>query len=57
MMAKTPSHYRITVNRPLEFFGARLRPGARYTVKAAVYDALRATHPEAIASADPMRTE
>jgi hypothetical protein len=56
-MAKTPSHYRITVNRYLEFATARFRPGARYTIKASVYDALKAEHPEAIASASPIRVE
>lgn len=54
-MAKKPTHYKITVNRHLEFAGARLRPGARYTVKASVYDALNAEHPGVIASADPMQ--
>lgn len=56
-MAKTPSHYRITVNRHIEFAGARFRPGARYTLKASVYDALTAEHPEAIASTSPIRME
>ena len=56
-MAKTPSHYRIMVNRHLEFSTARFRPGARYTVKASVYDALKEEHPEAIASASPIRME
>lgn len=56
-MAKKPTHYKITVNRHLEFASARFRPGARYTVKAAVYDALNAEHAEAIASASPIQTE
>lgn len=56
-MAKTPSHYRITVNRHIEFATARFRPGARYTIKASVYDALKEEHPEAIASASPIRME
>lgn len=56
-MAKAPSHYKITVNRHLEFAAARFRPGARYTVKASVYDALKAEHPEAIASASPIQME
>lgn len=56
-MAKSPSHYKITVNRYFEFAGARFRPGARYTVKATVYDALKTEQPEAIASADPIQME
>ena len=56
-MAKAPSHHRITVNRHIEFAGARFRPGARYTLKASVYDALKAEHPEVIASASPIRME
>lgn len=56
-MAKTPTHYKITVNRHIEFAAARFRPGARYTLKASVYDALKAEHPEAIASASPIRME
>lgn len=56
-MAKSPSHYKVTVNRYFEFAGARFRPGARYTVKASVYDAMKAEHPEAIASADPVQGE
>jgi hypothetical protein len=54
-MAKTPTHYKITVNRPLEFATARFRPGARYTIKASVYDALTAEHPGVVASADPVQ--
>lgn len=56
-MAQSPTHYRITVNRPLEFARAQLNPGARYTLKAAVYDALKADHPEVIASAEPVQGE
>ena len=56
-MAKKSSHYKITVNRHIEFASARFRPGARYTVKASVYDALNAEHPEAIASASPFQME
>ena len=56
-MAKTPSHYKITVNRYFEIASARFRPGARYTIKAAIYDALKAEKPEAIASADPIHME
>lgn len=49
-MASKPTHYRVTVNRPFEHAGARFRPGALYTIKAAVYDALQAERPEAIAT-------
>jgi hypothetical protein len=56
-MARTPTHYRITVNRPLEVMNARFRPGARYTVKAAVHDALRDRAADAIATAEPMLVE
>ena len=56
-MASKPTHYRVTVNRPLEHSGARFRPGARYTVTAAVHDGLKTDHPEAIASADPLKME
>lgn len=56
-MAKKPTHYKITVNRHFEFASARFRPGARYTVKASIYDALKAEQPEAIASADPIMGE
>jgi hypothetical protein len=57
MMASKPTHYRITVNRPLEVANARFRPGARYTVKAAVHDALREQAADAIATAEPMLIE
>jgi len=53
-MASKPTHYRVTVNRPLEFAGARFRPGARYVVTTAIYDGLKADHPEAIATAEAM---
>lgn len=56
-MASKPSHYRVKVNRPFEHSGARFRPGARYTVTVAVYDGLKTHHPEAIASADPLKME
>jgi hypothetical protein len=56
-MARKPTHYRITVNRPLEVANARFRPGARYTVKAAVHDALREQAADAIATAEPMLME
>ena len=54
-MASKATHYRVTVNRPVEYAGAQFRPGARYTIKASVYDGLKADHPEAIASADPLK--
>jgi hypothetical protein len=54
-MASQPTHYRVTVNRPLDFAGARFRPGARYTVKASIYDGLQADHPEAIATSEPLK--
>lgn len=53
-MAKKPSHYELTVNRPVEIAGIRFRPGARYRVKAAMYDAVKQASPEAIASVDPI---
>ena len=56
-MPSKPTHYRITVNRPLELLNARFRPGARYTVKAAVHDTLREQAPDAIAAAEPMLME
>ncbi len=56
-MAKKPTHYRITVNRPVEAGGTRLRPGARYTVKAAVHDALRKDMSEAIVEATAVAME
>ena len=54
-MSRAPTHYKITVNRPLEFARARFRPGGRYTLKAEVYDQMKAEHDVAIASAEPMR--
>lgn len=56
-MAKKPSHYRITVKRPLEVMNARFRPGARYTVKAAVHDTIKDQAADAIATAEPMQME
>lgn len=56
-MPAQPTHYRLTVNRPLEYAGARFRPGARYTIKAAVFDGLKAGHPEAIATSEPLKKE
>lgn len=54
-MASKPTHYRVTVNRPLEFAGARFRPGARYIVTASIYDGLQADHSEAIATSEPLK--
>jgi hypothetical protein len=53
-MAKKPAHYELTVNRPVEIAGIRFRPGARYQVKAAMYDAVKQASPEAIASVGPI---
>ena len=54
-MAFKPTHYRVTVNRPLEFAGARFRPGARYTVTAAIFGGLQADHPAAVATSEPLK--
>jgi hypothetical protein len=51
------THYKVTVNRPVEYAGARFRPGACYTVKAKVYDGLNKEHPKVIATADPIKME
>lgn len=56
-MAKQPTHYRMTVNRPIEASGIVFKPDARYTVKAAVHDAIKEMAADAIASADPMLME
>ena len=53
-MTKKPSHYELTVNRPVEVDGIRFRPGALYQVKAAVHDALKRASPEAVASVAPI---
>jgi hypothetical protein len=53
-MAKKPSHYELTVNRPVEVDGIRFRPGARYQVKAAMYDAVKRASPDAVASVGPI---
>ncbi len=53
-MAKKPSHYELTVNRPVEIAGIRFRPGARYQVKTAMYEAVKQASPEAIASTSPV---
>jgi hypothetical protein len=54
-MASKPTHYKVTVNRPFEYAGARFRPGARYTIKASVFDGLQADHKEAIATSEPIK--
>ena len=54
-MPSKPTHYRVTVNRPLEFAGTRFRPGARYTVTATIFDGLQVDHPEAIATSEPLK--
>jgi hypothetical protein len=56
-MAHKPTHYRLTVNRPVSTSGMNFNPGAKYTVKAAVHDAMKETAADAIASADPMLLE
>lgn len=56
-MAKSPTHYRITVNRPIEASKMNFNPGAKYTVKASVHDAIKKTAADAIASAEPMMME
>ena len=53
-MAKKPSHYELTVNRPVEVDGVRFRPGARYQVKAAMYDAVERESPDAVATVSPI---
>lgn len=55
--APSPTHYRLTVNRPFEVSGIMLKPDARYTVKAAVHDQIRDIAADAIASAEPMIVE
>lgn len=56
-MAKNPTHYRMTVNRPVAASGMNFNPGSKYTVKAAVHDAIKETAADAIAAADPMLME
>ncbi len=53
-MAKTPTHYKLTVNRPVEVAGIMMKPGARYTVKATVHDQMKQDHPDAVTKADPL---
>jgi len=54
-MASKPTHYKVTANRPFEHAGARFRPGATYTIKAAIHDELQAERPEAIATSEPIK--
>ena len=56
-MARKPTHYRLTVSRPVAASGMNFNPGSRYTVKAAVYDTLREQAADAIATAEPMLME
>ena len=53
-MARKPSHYELTVNRPVEVNGIRFRPGARFQVKTAIYDAVKRASPDAVASVAPI---
>ncbi len=56
-MARKPTHYRLTVTRPVTAAGLNFNPGAKYMVKAAVHDQIRDQAPDAIASAEPMALE
>jgi hypothetical protein len=56
-MAKKPTHYKLTVNRPIEVAGITMKPGARYTVKATVHDQMKQDHPDAVTKADPLVKE
>jgi hypothetical protein len=56
-MARKPTHYRLTVSRPVAASGMNFNPGSRYTVKAAVHDALKEQAADAIATAEPMLME
>ena len=56
-MARKPTHYRLTVNRPLQVAKASFRPGARYRVKAAILDQIKDQDPAAIVSAEPVVAE
>ena len=56
-MAQNPTHYRLTVNRPVSASGMNFNPGSRYTVKAAVHDALKEQAADAISTAEPMMME
>ena len=56
-MAIKPTHYRLTVSRPVAASGMNFNPGAKYTVKAAVHNSIREQAADAIASAEPMLME
>lgn len=56
-MANSPTHYKLTVNRPIEASGIMFKPDARYTVKAAVHDKIKEVAADAIASVEPMIVE
>ncbi len=56
-MAKTPTHYKMTVNRPIEVAGITFKPRANYTVKAAVHDEIKQNHAAAVVKAEPMVRE
>lgn len=56
-MASKPTHYRLTVHRPVEAYGMNFNPGAKYTVKAAVHDRIREQAADAVATAEPMALE
>lgn len=56
-MAKKPTHYKLTVNRPIEVAGLMMKPGARYTVKASVHTTIKQDHPDAVVKADPVIVE
>ena len=56
-MAKKPTHYRLTVSRPVSAFGMNFNPGSRYTVKAAVHDGILEQAADALATAEPMLME
>lgn len=49
-----PTHYNITVSRPVDVAGATLLPAHKHRVKASVYEAMDKT---AIASATPLVRE
>lgn len=56
-MARKPTHYKVTVNRSVEVAGIMMKPGARSTVKAAVYNQIKREQPDAVTTADPIVTE
>ncbi len=56
-MAKKPTHYKMTVNRPIDVAGIVFKPGANYTIKATVYDEIKQNHAAAVVKAEPMVRE